>query len=74
MNEAWITTINPVEAEGELLNTYQVKYESTIFLVALVQSLTINILNSLKGMRKVDSSIKIEKILNNYKCHSDIVW
>ena len=23
MNEAWITTINPVEAEGELLNTYQ---------------------------------------------------
>lgn len=55
----------------KLLNTYQVKYESTIFLIALVQSITINILNSLKGIRKVNSSIKIEDILKNYKCHSD---
>lgn len=58
----------------KLLKTYQVKYESTIFLVALVQSITINILNSLKGMRMEKSNIKIEKILENYKCHSDYVW
>lgn len=58
----------------KLLNTYQVKYESTIFLIAMVQSTIITILNSLLGNRITKPKTPIGEILNNYKCHSDIIW
>ena len=36
----------------KLLENYQVKYESTIFLIAMIQSTIITLINSLSGYRK----------------------
>ena len=47
-----------------------VKNESTIFLISLLHSLTINILNSYKGHSGEKSLLSI---LDNYKFHSDTI-
>lgn len=54
----------------KLLNTYRVNVESTIFLISLINSLTITILNSYKGY---NFDLPISKILENYKLHSDTI-
>ena len=53
--------------------SYTIQKEATIFLVSSIQSLLINILNSLKGYRKSNKNTDIKKVLNNYKCHSDSI-
>ena len=58
----------------KLFNTYRVKYESIIFVIAMIQSTIITILNSLLGNRINKPKTQIGEILNNYKCHSDIIW